>query len=344
MLDQKDVIFTLDLFCFALKLSNENDHNLFILLADFPIIREFLKILGYEGPVLRLTTFYVKNLTQPWQTLFKYPLVLKRLNEPYNTVKDDTPLLMMLTTRESEKEIALEEGEANSWESSDPKKSLKFMIKQRQPGPSIRIPTINDIERVERSILAEDVEKLKEGDEVFDEVFTDSMIISQEDPGTRLEPGSYKENLKEIDDDEDDDDDENDNDDHNDHGLIKIRKTGSSKVRNKKMHTPITSPHRSNRNDLSLNMALMQKLPKSNVSMIDVPSQSTSSHNKCLKGIVARMMRRQGHMMHNMRNSFVQKSYVRELHIRVDKSLEEVVHKMVTTTANYLMKENLPGL
>ncbi|GKC39351.1 hypothetical protein Tco_1051735, partial [Tanacetum coccineum] len=96
-------------------------------------------------------------------------------------------------------------------ESSEPKKSLKIWIKQRQPDMSIHVPTVTDIERdqlmkvtqlslaeaetakeyevkqnvalVDISILAEDVEKLVEGDEVSNEVFADSIIMSQEVPG-----------------------------------------------------------------------------------------------------------------------------------------------------------------
>ncbi|GKC06395.1 hypothetical protein Tco_0998005 [Tanacetum coccineum] len=154
---------------------------------------------------------------------------------------------------------------------------------------------------VQSSILAGDVENLVEGDKVSNEVFVDSMIFSQEDPGTRLNPGSYKESPKEI---HDDDDDEDDNDDHNNHALTRTRNTGSSE-------------------------APIQELTESNVLITDVPSKFTSSNNTHLHGIVARMSRHQGHMILNMRKTFVYKSNVRELLARVDKSLKEVVPKMM---------------
>nr|GEY11836.1 retrovirus-related Pol polyprotein from transposon TNT 1-94 [Tanacetum cinerariifolium] len=101
-------------------------------------------------------------------------------------------------------------------ESSTPKKSLKFRIKQRQHDPSAPIPMVFDIERdqlieatqlslaeaktakeykaqqnvaiFESSILAEDFEKIVEGEDVSDDnVFGDSMILSKEDFGQMMQ-------------------------------------------------------------------------------------------------------------------------------------------------------------
>ncbi|GKB25401.1 hypothetical protein Tco_0864802 [Tanacetum coccineum] len=88
--------------------------------------------------------------------------------------------------------------------------------------------------------------------------------LSQEDVNQKLlrrfeAMKSHKENLETIDDDDDEedkkddnkDDDGDDNDDHDDHALISTQRLGSSKNRNEKMQTPILSPHRSPRKDLS---------------------------------------------------------------------------------------------
>nr|GEV92349.1 hypothetical protein [Tanacetum cinerariifolium] len=80
----------------------------------------------------------------------------------------------------------------------------------------------------------------------------------EQDSGTRLERESYKEN-PEIDDDDDDDDmekkddkkDDDENHDHDDHALLRTRRTGSLEKKNEKMLTPIPSPPRSPRIDLS---------------------------------------------------------------------------------------------
>ncbi|GKB59966.1 hypothetical protein Tco_0916152 [Tanacetum coccineum] len=47
----KDIIYTLDIFCTALKLPTATVEKPFIPLADFPYIKEFLKILGYQGQI-----------------------------------------------------------------------------------------------------------------------------------------------------------------------------------------------------------------------------------------------------------------------------------------------------
>ncbi|GJY37602.1 hypothetical protein Tco_0423966, partial [Tanacetum coccineum] len=91
-------------------------------------------------------------------------------------------------------------------ESSEPNKSLKIMIKQRQldlTKITKEYEANQNVTLVESSILAKDVEKLAEGDKVSNEVFADSEIDNDEE-------------------------DENDNDDHNDHAFIRTRKTGHS--------------------------------------------------------------------------------------------------------------------
>ncbi|GJX63397.1 hypothetical protein Tco_0296297 [Tanacetum coccineum] len=92
-------------------------------------------ILGYQGSLPRVSAFFVKNLAQPWQTLFKIfnicltsrmidhdqtkinvlqifhavvnkvhadyaKFIPKRLEEEYHTIKDDTPLVNIYTTGE----------------------------------------------------------------------------------------------------------------------------------------------------------------------------------------------------------------------------------------------------
>ncbi|GKF04754.1 hypothetical protein Tco_0035422, partial [Tanacetum coccineum] len=86
-----------------------------------------------------------------------------------------------------------------------------------------------------------EIEKMVEGDqdkEAYASEFVDSMFNDDDDSSTRIEPGSYKENLEVVDDDEvndkekqdekkdddaektDDGAEEKDNDDHTDHTLV----------------------------------------------------------------------------------------------------------------------------
>ncbi|GKC16796.1 hypothetical protein Tco_1013578 [Tanacetum coccineum] len=104
-----------------------------------------------------------------------------------------------------------------------------------------------------------------------------------------LEPESHKENLETIDDEEEEeekkndnkDDDGDDNDDHDDHALISTQRLGSSKNRNEKMQTPILSPHRSPRTDLSSDKTISQELT-ANVSPTPDTTSQDESKSKCI--------------------------------------------------------------
>ncbi|GJR48404.1 hypothetical protein Tco_1316507 [Tanacetum coccineum] len=62
-----------DLFTnpFQKKAASGNPDHLFIEPADLKFIQIFLKIIGYEGIVDKVSAFFTKNLAQPWQTMFK---------------------------------------------------------------------------------------------------------------------------------------------------------------------------------------------------------------------------------------------------------------------------------
>ncbi|GJT28622.1 hypothetical protein Tco_0908897 [Tanacetum coccineum] len=83
-------------------------------------------------------------------------------------------------------------------ESIAPKKPIIIRIsKRKQPDPEIPIPTAAqiDLENLTEAkhLLDEDVNKLVEGEESDANKFADDMLLSQEDPGTTIDPGSYKE-------------------------------------------------------------------------------------------------------------------------------------------------------
>ncbi|GJW59315.1 putative gag-pol polyprotein [Tanacetum coccineum] len=92
-----------------------------------------------------------------------------------------------------------------------------------------------------------------------------SLVLSAQ---MEINPGNNKENPKTVDDDDDenekekqdDDNDDDVNDDHTDHTLDETQETGSLETRNEKMQTPIHSPHRSPRIDLSSDKNLSHDL------------------------------------------------------------------------------------
>ncbi|GKD86616.1 hypothetical protein Tco_1357770 [Tanacetum coccineum] len=93
-----------------------------------------------------------------------------------------------------------------------------------------------NVASVEKAIIAEEVEKMLKGYEEDDSEFLDSLLLSQEDPDTRLEHGSYKkspEEKKDVDD---------DHHHHIDDSLVKKKNMGSQETREAKKQTPILTP------------------------------------------------------------------------------------------------------
>ncbi|GKB11001.1 hypothetical protein Tco_0844924 [Tanacetum coccineum] len=71
MLDKKHIIYTIDIIHATLKLLVETPEQPFIPPADFDYIWPFMKILRYQGSLDSVSTLFVKNLAQPWKTMFK---------------------------------------------------------------------------------------------------------------------------------------------------------------------------------------------------------------------------------------------------------------------------------
>nr|GEZ24945.1 hypothetical protein [Tanacetum cinerariifolium] len=97
MMDKKDIIYNVDIFRATLKLLVETRKQPFIPPSDFDYIWPFLKILGYQGSLEIVSTFSIKNLAQPWQTMFKIlgyqgsleivsTFFIKNLAQPWQTM------------------------------------------------------------------------------------------------------------------------------------------------------------------------------------------------------------------------------------------------------------------
>ncbi|GJZ67362.1 hypothetical protein Tco_0630602 [Tanacetum coccineum] len=134
-------------------------------------------------------------------------------------------------------------------------------------------PMIDNRVTLQEKFAEEEIEKMVEGDEdkeSYASEFANSMLNDDvDDFGTRIEPGSHKENPKVVDDDDVNDKEkqdeskdnnvekindaakEKDNDDHTNHTLVRTHATDSMEAMNEKMQTPIPTPNRSPRKDLS---------------------------------------------------------------------------------------------
>ncbi|GKC69560.1 hypothetical protein Tco_1115443 [Tanacetum coccineum] len=215
------------------------------------------------------------------------------------------------------------------------RKPLKVTIRQKKQSTTLILPPGDDIESDEmaeatlisltlyKTALAtkaqeniakvkekpedEEIEKMVEGEEdeeSYASKFTDSMFNDDDDSGTRIEPGSHKENLEVVVDDyvikkKDDKKDENeekyddvekiddvveekDNDDHTNHKLVRTHATGIMETRNEQMQTPISTLNRPPRKDLSLDKTISEEFTET-VS----PITATTSKSKCKRGFTS---------------------------------------------------------
>ncbi|GJV39292.1 hypothetical protein Tco_1417732 [Tanacetum coccineum] len=65
------MIYIVDMFRDTLQLPVETLYNPFIAPVNIEIIESFMKSVGYQGVVDKVSAFFTKNLAQPWQTMFK---------------------------------------------------------------------------------------------------------------------------------------------------------------------------------------------------------------------------------------------------------------------------------
>ncbi|GKC60797.1 hypothetical protein Tco_1088395 [Tanacetum coccineum] len=71
LLDTEQFIYTVDMFQDTLQLPVETLENPFVTPANIYTIEAFMNKVGYQGVVDKVSTFFTKNLAQPWQTMFK---------------------------------------------------------------------------------------------------------------------------------------------------------------------------------------------------------------------------------------------------------------------------------
>ncbi|GJX81868.1 hypothetical protein Tco_0331349 [Tanacetum coccineum] len=123
---------------------------------------------------------------------------------------------------------------------------------------------------------------------------------------------------------------------------------GSSKIRTKKMQTPIPSPPRSPRTDLSLDKAIYQELTVS-----VTPTSATSSQARLkpiskrytyIPGAVKRMCMHQGFMIQQMKKKYVTNHHFQGIKEKVNEALKDIVPKLATMATNDLINDNLPRM
>ncbi|GJR41229.1 hypothetical protein Tco_1216913 [Tanacetum coccineum] len=233
-----------------------------------------------------------------------------------------------------------------------------------------------NVAKVQENLSEKEIEKMVEGDEdekSYASEFADSMLNDDvDDSGTRIEPESHKENPKvvadddvtkrkddEKDEDEVKDDDvektdnaaeEKDNDDHTNHTLVGTHATGSIETRNEQMQTPIPTPTRSTRNELSSDKTISEELTTlvspttATTSKTKTKRGFTSNKTKILPGSIAGMCRRRGQIRHHIKTKFVTHEFFMGKIREFLDHCNNVVPEMTFAKTNEMIKEEMPRL
>ncbi|GKC06358.1 hypothetical protein Tco_0997968 [Tanacetum coccineum] len=213
----------------------------------------------------------------------------------------------------------------------------------------------------------------EEDEESYESEFANSILNDNvDDSGTRIELGSHKENPEVIDDDnvnkikkknddrkdetveKMDDAEEKDNDDHTDHSLIEPQETGSKEIRNEKMQTPIFTPIRSPRKDLSLDKTILEELTTTVSPTTATTSKdlSTPKHKKIYisyktkipPGSIAGMCRRRAQIRSHIKNKFITHEFFMKKIREVLDHCNNVVPEMTFAKTNEMIKKEMPRL
>ncbi|GJZ73020.1 hypothetical protein Tco_0637166 [Tanacetum coccineum] len=273
-LDTQDIVYTVDMFRDTLHFPVETPDNPFITPVTIKLLSISCRRLVIKNKDViqypRFTQLIIADLMK------KYPFIPHRPDEDYHFIKDDIPLeyeivfvrvevpmnqpQLVISTQGTHRNtprahktptlIAVspqgKKRKQSAGETSSPRKSLKVTIRQKKQSTTLIPPLSDDRERdeiVEATLLSLTLHKTALAAEAK-ENFIDSVFNDDDDFGTRIEPGSHKENLKVVDEDEvndkvkqdekkDDDtektDDaakEKDTDGHTNHTLVETYATG----------------------------------------------------------------------------------------------------------------------
>nr|GEW76099.1 hypothetical protein [Tanacetum cinerariifolium] len=314
-LDKQEIVYTVDMFRFTLNMLVETLENPFIAPVTIQVIESFMLTVGYQGVVDKtkiniLQTFYV---------------VVNHVHVDY------VALLWwdFLYCVQQKKNVILYP------------RFTKFIIAKlikKEMGDNAEATQLS-LTLHKTSLAAEAKENVAEVHEKLEEEGIKKWL--------KIEPKSHKETLKVVVDDDmnkkeekkDDKKDENetknddvkqtddakkkDNDDHIDHTLVETQVTNSLDNRAEKMQTPIPTPPRSSRINLSSDKEIFQELTKT-VS----PSTTTISKDPQPKRRISSKKR-------------VTTSEFWKSHNKVDKVIHDIIPKIAERATNDLIEGNL---
>ncbi|GJR74750.1 hypothetical protein Tco_0087115 [Tanacetum coccineum] len=196
--------------------------------------------------------------------------------------------------------------------------------------------------------------KGEEDEESYASMFADSMLNDDvDDSGTKIEPGSHKENPEVVNDVnviEKKGNDKNDEDVEKMDDVKNNDATCSMETRNEQMQTPIPTPTRSPRKDLSSDKTVSEEL----TALVSPNTATISKHKskkgftynktKILSGSIAGMCRRRGQIRHHIKTKFVTHEFFMGNIQEFLDHCNNVVHEMTFGKTNEMIKEEMPHL
>ncbi|GKA04048.1 hypothetical protein Tco_0676829 [Tanacetum coccineum] len=244
----------------------------------------------------------------------KFPSIAQRLDENYHSIKDDIPLVSVYTTGN-----VIVRG------------ILILDVPMIKPQPVKSAQGTNRTPRATKTPTpnAEVAQKKRKSKAVARE--SNSIFQDDDDSSNKIKPGSHKENLEVVDDNDVDenvdkekkndeveekkDNKNNDNDDHVDHTL----------TRGKEL------------------MANVSPTP-GNTSKDPNMSQRTSSTSKTVPGSVAEPSRRHDQLSEQLKNTFITKEYFEGKMKEMYDTLNNLIPKLTVAKTNELMKKAIPRM
>ncbi|GJY18505.1 hypothetical protein Tco_0389996 [Tanacetum coccineum] len=236
-LDSQEITYTVDMFRDTLKLPVETLDNLFIAPVNINVIESFMQTVGYQGVVDKVGSFYTKFLAQPWQTMFKIPILNSFLTDEIHTTDDYNKYEMVFVLVEVPKiqpqPVISTQGTHRTTPSAYRSPTLTTTSPQRKKGKQVFRDTSSPRKSLKVTIKQKHVVEGEKDDKSYARKFAASMFYDDvDDYNNTLEPGSHKENPEVIDDDDVNDDEkkygmkdeveDKDNDDRTDHALSEV--------------------------------------------------------------------------------------------------------------------------
>ncbi|GJR61619.1 hypothetical protein Tco_1503781 [Tanacetum coccineum] len=238
-----------------------------------------------------------------------------------------------------------------------------------------------NITKVQEMLQQEEIDKLVDGDEdeeSYASAFADSVINNDDDDdtGSKLEPESHKEHPEHVSD--DDAMKKKDEEVEKEKEVAEIVKetnvddtsakkneevvtekevvdmSGSQEIRKEQMQTPIPSPIRSPRNDLSSDKTISEELvdtvTPTTATSSKTPSTTTRQKKsftlktRRLPGSIAGMCRRRGLIRSHIKTKFITREFFVDKIKEVIQHCDKIVPELTVTKTNEILKKEIPRL